>query len=198
MNSLLNCLDRLEVRGRDSAGIQISFVPADAGAVGGAHGRPSEQAGSATSCDRRMDAGDLVNGSITCAFERRPRGNGAGGRSITFTYKTASIIGELGRNVRELRSQIAQDRLFHAFARLPVAFETAFAHTRWASVGSITEENCHPLEQFHLFRGSAVRCRSGETLSRLRDGSLDHPCGPERGHRQLSDPPGGRRGRRGC
>ena len=31
----------------------------------------------------------------------------------------------------------------------PVAFETAFAHTRWASVGSITEENCHPARQFY-------------------------------------------------
>jgi glucosamine--fructose-6-phosphate aminotransferase (isomerizing) len=69
-------------------------------------------------------------------------------RAISFTYKTAEIIGELGRNVRELRRQIATDRLFHTFARLPVAFETAFTHTRWASVGSITGENCHPIGNF--------------------------------------------------
>ena len=99
---------------------------------------------------RRMGAGDLINGSITCSPGIVPGGNGAGGLSITFTYKTASIIGELGRNVRELRTGIARDRLFQAFARLPVAFETAFAHTRWASVGSITEENCHPLSNFTL------------------------------------------------
>ena len=35
MNFLLNGLDRLEVRGRDSAGIQISFVAADAGPSAG-------------------------------------------------------------------------------------------------------------------------------------------------------------------
>ncbi|MDP1993232.1 MAG: SIS domain-containing protein, partial [Syntrophales bacterium] len=149
LNSLLNCLDRLEVRGRDSAGIEISFVPADAGAA--AKLLAGLQAdGLEAELHRRMEAGDLVNGSLTCPPGVTPGGNGAGGRSITFTYKTASIIGELGRNVRELRTGIAQDRLFQAFARLPVAFETAFAHTRWASVGSITEENCHPLSNFTL------------------------------------------------
>ena len=147
LNSLLNCLDRLEVRGRDSAGIQISFVPAEAAGeiLAGLQAGELE----AELC-RRMGAGDLINGSLTCPPGVTPGGNGAGGLSITFTYKTASIIGELGRNVRELRTRIAQDRLFQAFARLPVAFETAFAHTRWASVGSITEENCHPLSNFPL------------------------------------------------
>ena len=43
MNFLLNGLDRLEVRGRDSAGIQISFVAADTGAFGEIHGRSSER-----------------------------------------------------------------------------------------------------------------------------------------------------------
>lgn len=149
LNSLLNCLDRLEVRGRDSAGIQISFVPADADAaaeiLAGLRARGLE-----AELRRRMGAGDLVNGSLTCSPRVTSGGDGAGGLSIAFTYKTASIIGDLGRNVRELRAGIAQDRLFKAFARLPVAFETAFAHTRWASVGSITEENCHPLSNFTL------------------------------------------------
>ncbi len=137
LNTLLNCLDRLEVRGRDSAGIEMTFVPADPGAadelLGDLRGRGLDE-----ELRRRMKAGDLVDGSITCSGEA----------ALTFTYKTAAIIGELGRNVRELRAHIARDRLFQAFARLPVAFETSFAHTRWASVGSITEENCHPLSNF--------------------------------------------------
>ena len=146
INALLNCLDRLEVRGRDSAGIEITFLPADGGAAKGLMAGLMERFDD--ELRRRLGAGDLVNGSITCALTALPGANGAGARSISFTYKTASIIGELGRNVRELRSSIAKDRLFHAFACLPVAFETAFAHTRWASVGSITEENCHPLSNF--------------------------------------------------
>ena len=149
LNSLLNCLDRLEVRGRDSAGIQISFVPADAEAAGEILAG-LQAGGLEAELHRRMEAGDLVNGSLTCSPRVIHGRDGAGGQPLTFTYKTASIIGELGRNVRELRTRIAQDRLFHAFARLPVAFETAFAHTRWASVGSITEENCHPLSNFTL------------------------------------------------
>ncbi len=149
INTLLNCLDRLEVRGRDSAGIQISFVPADSGAAGRLL-RSLREKGLDGELRRRTEAGDLINGSITCSLSDASGGNGAGGGSLTLTYKTASIIGELGRNVRELRRHIAEDRLLHALVRLPVSFETALAHTRWASVGSITEENCHPLSNFTL------------------------------------------------
>jgi glucosamine--fructose-6-phosphate aminotransferase (isomerizing) len=157
MNFLLNGLDRLEVRGRDSAGIQISFVASDAGAFGGIMTALREK-GQGDELDRRMAPGDLANGSITCS-PVVAGGGGTGDRAISFTYKTAEIIGELGRNVRELRRQIATDRLFHAFARLPVAFETALTHTRWASVGSITEENCHPIGNF-----TRVSENSGETM----------------------------------
>jgi glucosamine--fructose-6-phosphate aminotransferase (isomerizing) len=158
MNFLLNGLDRLEVRGRDSAGIQIDFVASDAsafdGIMTGLRGK-----GQGDELDRRMASGDLADRSITCSpvVERghdaascpRPDFKSASlSRAISFTYKTAEIIGELGRNVRELRRHIAADSLFHTFARLPVAFETAFTHTRWASVGSITEENCHPIGNF--------------------------------------------------
>ncbi|MHB8907735.1 MAG: SIS domain-containing protein [Syntrophales bacterium] len=149
INILLNSLDRLEVRGRDSAGIQISFVPADAGAALDLL-RSLREEGLERELCRRTEAGDLVNGSITCTLGAAQGGNGTGGVSLSFTYKTASIIGELGRNVRELRRHIAADRLLHTLVRLPVSFETALAHTRWASVGSITEENCHPLSNFTL------------------------------------------------
>ncbi|MBU2053727.1 MAG: SIS domain-containing protein [Proteobacteria bacterium] len=151
LNSLLNCLDRLEVRGRDSAGIQISFIPADNGAVGEVVSGLAK-AGLDGELSRRTAMGDPVSGSICLC--PAPQQGGPGGRAIVFTYKTAEIIGELGRNIRELRKQISGDLLFRAFARLPVAFATSFAHTRWASVGSITEENCHPVGNFTLRMGS--------------------------------------------
>jgi glutamine---fructose-6-phosphate transaminase (isomerizing) len=152
MNFLLNSLDRLEVRGRDSAGIQISFVAAEAGAFG-EFMTCLRKDGLGEELDRRMAPGDLADGSITGPRVTARGIDGAGEQAVSFTYKTAEIIGELGRNVRELRRQISGDRLFHAFARLPVAFETAFTHTRWASVGSITEENCHPIGNFSLSPG---------------------------------------------
>ena len=64
MNFLLNGLDRLEVRGRDSAGIQISFVAADAGALGGIM-TGLRESGFGEELDRRMAPGDLADGSIT-------------------------------------------------------------------------------------------------------------------------------------
>ena len=66
----------------------------------------------------------------------------------TFTYKTHSIVGELGRNVADLRHSIQNDSILQCFAAKASDFETALTHTRWASVGSITEENCHPVNNY--------------------------------------------------
>ncbi len=150
MNFLLNCLDRLEVRGRDSAGLQLSLtVPG-----GGEDVRRLEdllrEEGLLESYRLRSQGADLRGGSIQLA--ERPSGDGAGAPSLTatFVYKTASIIGELGRNVRELRDAISQDRILRLFARREALLETSLTHTRWASVGSISEENGHPVNNFTL------------------------------------------------
>lgn len=143
INSLLNSLDRLEVRGRDSAGIQMSFTL-------GNNGSPEKILKTLMEKDlydafiKRTNGGDLINGSIHfndgCLLKRSV--------TLSFTYKTVSVTGELGRNVRQLRKAIGQDRIFHEFAGEAAGFETSLAHTRWASVGSITEENCHPINNF--------------------------------------------------
>jgi glucosamine--fructose-6-phosphate aminotransferase (isomerizing) len=148
INFLLNSLNCLEIRGRDSAGVQISFAPEDNADISGIWEGLREK-GFSEDLKRRAAAGDAVDGSIVFSFENAGQKNQAG-NAISFTYKTAQIVGELGRNVKELRKKIAADSLFHAFANIPSAFETAFAHTRWASVGSITEENCHPIGNFTL------------------------------------------------
>ncbi|MBE9547592.1 MAG: SIS domain-containing protein, partial [Proteobacteria bacterium] len=145
INFLLNSLDRLEIRGRDSAGIQVSFTLGD-------NVSPEKILKTLKENElyedfiRRMNGGDLLNGSIHSNdghFLKK-------GAALSFTYKTASIIGKLGRNVRELRRAISSDRIFHLFANEESGFETSLAHTRWASVGSITEDNCHPINNFTL------------------------------------------------
>ncbi len=145
LNYLLNCLDRLEVRGRDSAGIQISFTLKEEQAFEKALAFLRENS-LYEDFLRRSQPGDLLNGSIGISLEPEKRGNA----TVAFTYKTAAIIGELGRNVRKLREAIAGDALFPVFARFSTGFETAFAHTRWASVGSITDDNCHPINNYAL------------------------------------------------
>ncbi len=148
LNYLLNSLDRLEVRGRDSAGIQLSVTIADPDTWTAALAR-IEEAGLQEEFQSRTVGGDLVNGSIHFCASRSAASEAdapsLGTTTLSFVYKTASIIGELGRNVRELRETISRDRILRLLADLETTFSVALAHTRWASVGSITEENCHPI-----------------------------------------------------
>lgn len=140
LNLLLNALDRLEVRGRDSAGIQLTFVLHNEKSMQDIPKRIREN-GWDDDYQRRTQKGDLVNESIFIS-------TGPGGTSVTFTYKTFSIVGQLGRNVKELRQSIQNDRILQCFAKEESVCETALTHTRWASVGAITEENCHPVNNY--------------------------------------------------
>ena len=147
VNLLLNALDRIEIRGRDSAGIQISLCPE-----------------SKTSLDtiiqnlkaedvyddflRRTAPGDLLDGAITLSglsSDTDPL--------LTFTYKRASVTGALGENTRYLRGRIQSDGILRACLEGGTGHETLLAHTRWASVGAINVENCHPVNNFTLADG---------------------------------------------
>jgi len=139
LNLLLNALDRLEVRGRDSAGLQLSFSFKSDQDLQDAVAK-IRQNGWVDEYGRRTQKSDLLNETIFIA-----PGGSAGCSGVTFTYKTFSIVGELGRNVTELRQTIENDRILQIFAASESLCETALTHTRWASVGAITEVNCHPV-----------------------------------------------------
>jgi glucosamine--fructose-6-phosphate aminotransferase (isomerizing) len=64
---------------------------------------------------------------------------------LSFVYKAAAEIGELGDNTRALRAAIAADDLLHRAVHADGAEVTVLGHTRWASVGIISEANAHPL-----------------------------------------------------
>ena len=145
INLLLNAIDRLEVRGRDSAGIQITFVMKGENAL---H-RLVEKLNKGNLYDEwltRVVPGDLHDGFIHVS------NNGIDNIPVTlsFTYKKAEVTGELGENGRYLRDQIRSDRILQTVIHQPISSDAYLAHTRWASVGSITEENCHPVNNFTM------------------------------------------------
>ena len=150
---LLNCLDRLEVRGRDSAGVHITFA-LDA-ATGNRIPEILSPKGLGDDFFRRRREGDLINGSISFSTLPHMKGVTSEGAFISFTYKTSSIVGELGLNTASLIKSIREDRIFHELSKLDTISDAACVHTRWASVGSITEENCHPVNNFTICGNSS-------------------------------------------
>jgi glutamine---fructose-6-phosphate transaminase (isomerizing) len=174
INLLLNALDRLEVRGRDSAGLQIVFTLKKEKDMESILLLLREN-GLYEDYLTRSQEGDIVSGSIgitpyvLSAAEKRT--------TVTFTYKTFSIVGELGRNVNDLRKIIKNDRIFECFAKVDTVCETALTHTRWASVGSITEENCHPVNNYKPNQISPVfPCYAGSTahINVILNGDIDN------------------------
>jgi glutamine---fructose-6-phosphate transaminase (isomerizing) len=123
----LAALDRLEVRGRDSAGIHVL--------VSG-HGLDLERPELAALVDQRARDPLYSSGSV-----RTPDGH------LAFVYKAASEVGELGDNTRRLRSEITSDELLRRALAAPGARALVLGHTRWASVGLINQANAHPLNQ---------------------------------------------------
>jgi glucosamine--fructose-6-phosphate aminotransferase (isomerizing) len=129
----LSAIDRLEVRGRDSAGLEV--------VVRG----------------HALDAEDVAArvGSRADALHRS-RAVRAVDDALCFVYKAAAEIGELGDNVAALRATIARDDLLRAALADDAARVLVLGHTRWASVGIISEANAHPLDQEELDRFGAV------------------------------------------
>ena len=123
----LAALDRLEVRGRDSAGLYVL--------VSG-HGLDLEAPEVAALLDGRLRDPLYTSGAV-----RAPGGQ------LGFVYKAASEVGELGDNTRRLRAAIAGDELLRRALESPGARALVLGHTRWASVGLINQANAHPLNQ---------------------------------------------------
>lgn len=123
MEAVLDALNRLEVRGRDSVGISIWIQLNEA-----------DRGGLIDPISAREDP-LLRDGSVVLTST-----------GACFIYKHAAIIGKLGDNVAALRQAIRDDVDLHALLRMPSAAITILAHTRWASVGRISEANAHPVD----------------------------------------------------
>ena len=67
------------------------------------------------------------------------------GDRLSFVYKVAAEIGELGDNTASLRNSIRKDDLLRKALDNDTAEAVVLGHTRWASVGIISEPNAHPV-----------------------------------------------------
>jgi glutamine---fructose-6-phosphate transaminase (isomerizing) len=123
IETVLQAVNRLEVRGRDSAGLSIWVRAAEA-----------DTAALADLAVRRADP-LLRSGSVVVSAD-----------GVCFVYKHAAIVGKLGDNVTALRQALRDDTDLHSLLALPSATVTVLAHTRWASVGRISEANAHPVD----------------------------------------------------
>ncbi len=121
----LSAIDRMEVRGRDSAGIHILVW---------GHGLDLTDPSVAASVVQRGLDPLFQSGSVRIADDR-----------LAFVYKAAAEIGELGDNVKALRAAVHADGLLRLALTQPGARVSVLGHTRWASVGIISEPNCHPV-----------------------------------------------------
>jgi glutamine---fructose-6-phosphate transaminase (isomerizing) len=122
----LSAIDRLEVRGRDSAGLHVLVRD---------HGLDVDSPAVARLMRGRASDPLFRSGTVRVV-------DGC----LSFVYKAAAEIGELGDNTRALRDALRADDLL----RLAVASDRAVAvvlgHTRWASVGIISQPNAHPVD----------------------------------------------------
>ncbi len=123
-----SAIDRLDVRGRDSAGVQVmvwghGLSPTDNRVMPLLTGRVKDEL--------------FGSGSV--------RVGRSDDRAWSFVYKAAAEIGELGDNTRVMRGEVVEDELLRMLLSQPGCRVAVLGHTRWASVGIISEPNAHPV-----------------------------------------------------
>lgn len=110
IQTALSALDRLEVRGRDSAGLHVLVT---------GHGLELDDPEVATMLARRGRDPLFRSQSVRLS-----------GSCLSFVYKAASEVGELGDNVRTLRAAISGDALLHRALATDGATCVVLGHTR--------------------------------------------------------------------
>ncbi|MFV0317372.1 MAG: SIS domain-containing protein [Microthrixaceae bacterium] len=123
LHQALSALDRLEVRGRDSAGVEVQIT---------GHGLDPSDPEVAAALASRSDV-TFTGGSVRLV-------DGV----LVIVHKAAAEIGELGDNTAALRDAIRGDELLRTALASEEVGAIVLGHTRWASIGIVSEPNAHP------------------------------------------------------
>ena len=126
----LSALDRLEVRGRDSAGLTVLVRD---------HGLDFGDPAVARLIDARSQDHLFRSNAV-----RTPEGH------LCFVYKAAAEIGELGDNTAAMRADLLADDLLRLSLSGEHAAAVVLGHTRWASIGIISQPNAHPVDSLEV------------------------------------------------
>ncbi|MCG3135853.1 MAG: hypothetical protein HMLKMBBP_03625 [Planctomycetes bacterium] len=162
VTAVLRCIDRIEIRGRDSAGIAVQASFPDRASFERAMD-DVRAAGLVAELGRRRATEDLLPGAVALSEGAEP--------CVTFVYKVAAEVGHLGDNVTDLRRQVRCDALLRAFLAAGGAHAVVLGHTRWASSGVISLPNCHPVD--NASPGAAGTPRSGRVFV-VMNGDVDN------------------------
>ena len=133
LDCCLRNVGRIEVRGRDSAGVSVMVT------------FPSREKyfsfmsewrdkGKLSQLEDRKQQRDFAAYSVI----------GGDFPGLIFAYKIAKEIGRMGENVAKLRKDICEDDLLQSLLDTKDVEFNVLAHTRWASNGVISEPNAHP------------------------------------------------------
>ena len=167
LHLFLSSLNRLEVRGRDSAGIAVYLRFPQAATLDNFLDSP----GFAPLREEfrcRQELPTLTHGAVV-----RPATSGA---TLLLIFKVAREVGKMGDNVAFLRQAMASDPIFQAALRHPEVEVQTLAHTRWASNGVISLPNAHPVDSSVLRQsadGSWKEEDRGDILAVL-NGDIDN------------------------
>jgi glutamine---fructose-6-phosphate transaminase (isomerizing) len=161
LNQICNNINRLEVRGRDSAGIGVYMYFASA------DDRTAFLANPAIANKMSFfDTGAAFGTGSVVVPKTNPE-------ALLFAFKVAREVGEMGDNVNSLREQIKQQDIFQRAIRTPGARMCALAHTRWASNGVICVPNCHPVDSAMITGGVLNPGSRGNYIAAL-NGDIDN------------------------
>ena len=186
INAVINSIDRLEVRGRDSAGISVMFTLTQSEFEN--FKNALIKAGLSENLRRRTNHIVLTNNSLTIHESLSETGEHL--VSLAFVYKCAAEIGSLGDNMAFIRTQIRNDLILQLLCQFKSEANSIIAHTRWASVGDINTANCHPQDNTPLDAsisktGIIHVCLNGD-IDNFRDLKIEYEANYDKIHPEIN------------